>query len=923
MATYLNDVQGNIPDIGKFNPNYTFYAEALQSRQSAYDTNHEKLNNLYGSLLNGGMFRDENIKSRDEFFKAISDDIKKISGSDLSSPQNVIAAERVFNQILDNKYVKQDLYNYRKAQSTQKHIDNLRLYDKEGKYWEGMDQLLNYQILDYKEADRDSALNVNIGDIAEGVNVNDLIAKSLKDMNLGDVVQEISDGKYITKYTNGEIARSKYNMAIRAILMNDASVSSFYRAQGELARRNEIQALRSQGMTKEQATAQYRYNTTLSMLDENEEKYRTAYSTLKNALKDKSISPEQRLDGKKTLEAYNKEIAKIDAQQLRLRDEASMQPQEVQDNYNRLMQFLDTEKNTLKNESNSLNLKSGEDVISLSNIDVILGDAFLNKTISDYTNLYVQKDMKVEKRVDEYGLEDVRYRHALELEETKQENRIKLEEYKKRLEGNKNNPINPTITPSTGIPGLSNDESIDYDEGEIGRYRDHSLEFRYNDAVSNLSAAVDDRNDFLDKVMETETAKVQFKKEFGFDYKKEKKQEYQRRLLYDKILKNPKSWILEKDAAQFTELNKKLNIAESKRQGALNEVTEKIKTIPWNNLQGKAVGNNCYPLLGYLAEQLEVKNGKVVGFTNDKRKDDAAYVNTYRELLKLSGLKNTVEVTRSDPSKKVYKNGTLVPVSYKTKEFIGDDIIIASRNNKDEAKIGVYKNTQVVGTDDFETQMENWNNMDVYLGESGRAMTFSLLNGALGASGTATGWSNSRMITFNDNVNSESYSEYQPIKRKMDAYLNSETVYGENGSKLGEDDLKEMRKSFMSGALGASGTVSITSNNGDPEKISVKFTAGDTGKVYFFNMPKTVLNEAPRLTRMLESSTYFSGNEDITIRPTQMNGESVTIRGNKLIYAGREIPNFQLNFDQYDRVGLIEYCINNLAIDANRNIIIR
>ena len=917
MATYLKDVQGNIPDIEKFNPNYTFYAEALQSRQSAYDTNHEKLNNLYGSLLNGGMFRDEDIKSRDEFFKAISDDIKKISGSDLSSPQNVIAAERVFNQILDNKYVKQDLYNYRKAQSKQKYIDNLRLYDKEGKYWEGMDQLLNYQILDYKEADRDSALDVNIGDIAEGVNVNDLIAKSLKDMNLGDVVQEISDGNYITKYTNGEIARSKYNMAIRAILMNDASVSSFYRAQGELARRNEIQALRSQGMTKEQATAQYRYNTTLSMLDENEEKYRTAYSTLKNALKDKSISPEQRLDGKRTLEAYNKEIAKIDAQQLRLQDEASMQPQEVQDNYNRLMQFLDTEKNTLKNESNSLKLKSGEDVISLSNIDVILGDAFLNKTISDYTNLYIQKDMKVEKRVDEYGLEAVRYRHELKLEEARQENRKELERIK---QGNK--AINPTITPSTGIPGLSNDEKIDYDEGEIGRYRDHSLEFRYNDAVSDLSAVVDERNDFLDKVMETETAKVQFKKEFGFDYKKEKKQEYQRRLLYDKILKNPKSWILEKDATQFTELNKKLNIAESKRQGALNEVTEKIKTIPWNNLQGRAVGNG-YSLLGYLAEQLEVKNGKVVGFTNDKRKDDAAYVNTYKELLKLSGLKNTKEVTRFDPSKKVYKEGIAVPVSYKTKEVIGDDFIIASRNKKDKAKIGVYENTQFVGNDDFETQMNNWNNMDVYLGESGRAMTFSLLNGALGASGTATGWSNSRMITFNDNVNSESYSEYQPIKTKMDANLNSETVCDENGNKLDEEGLKKMRKSFMSGAGNTTGTLSITSNNGDSEKISVKFTAGDTGEVYFFNMPKTVLDEAPRLTRMLESSTYFSGNEDITIRPTQMNGESVTIRGNKLIYAGREIPNFQLNFDQYDRVGLIEYCINRLAIDANRNIIIR
>ena len=219
--------------------------------------------------------------------------------------------------------------------------------------------------------------------------------------------------------------------------------------------------------------------------------------------------------------------------------------------------------------------------------------------------------------------------------------------------------------------------------------------------------------------------------------------------------------------------------------------------------------------------------------------------------------------------------------------------------------------------------MNNWNNMDVYLGESGRAMTFALLNGALGASGTATGWSNSRMITFNDNVNSELYSEYQPIKTKMDANLNSETVYDEDGNKLDGENLEKMRKSFMSGAGNTTGTLSITSNNGDPEKISVKFTAGDTGKVYFFNMPKTVLDETPRLTRMLESITYFSGNEDITIRPTQMNGESVTIRGNKLIYAGREIPNFQLNFDQYDRVGLIEYCINSLAIDANRNIIIR
>ena len=219
--------------------------------------------------------------------------------------------------------------------------------------------------------------------------------------------------------------------------------------------------------------------------------------------------------------------------------------------------------------------------------------------------------------------------------------------------------------------------------------------------------------------------------------------------------------------------------------------------------------------------------------------------------------------------------------------------------------------------------MNNWQSMDVYLGESGRAMTLSLLNGASGTSGTATGWSNSRMITFNDNVNSKLYSEYQPIKTKMDAYINSETIYDENGGKLEGEELEKMRKSFMSGAGNTTGTLSIIAGHDSPEKILVNFTAGDTGKSYFFNMPKTVLDETPRINRMLESSTYFSGNEDITIRPTQMNGESITIRGNKLIYAGREVPNLQLNFDQYDRVGLIEDCINHLAIDANRNIVIR
>ena len=117
MASYLNGVTSYIPQIQPFTPDLNFYSGVLDFKQSKTDAGRDKLNTLYGSLLNAPMMRDDNIASRDAFFKTIDQDIKKMSTMDLSRDANINAAKNVFNQMLDDKGIVKDMVwtkNYQK-----------------------------------------------------------------------------------------------------------------------------------------------------------------------------------------------------------------------------------------------------------------------------------------------------------------------------------------------------------------------------------------------------------------------------------------------------------------------------------------------------------------------------------------------------------------------------------------------------------------------------------------------------------------------------------------------------------------------------------------------------------------------------------------------------------------------------------------
>ena len=89
MATYLQGVTDFIPDYQPFQPDYNFYANALQTKQTQYDSNWKQLNNLYGQLYSADLTHGDNIKKKDELLKQIDFNLKRVSGLDLSLEQNV------------------------------------------------------------------------------------------------------------------------------------------------------------------------------------------------------------------------------------------------------------------------------------------------------------------------------------------------------------------------------------------------------------------------------------------------------------------------------------------------------------------------------------------------------------------------------------------------------------------------------------------------------------------------------------------------------------------------------------------------------------------------------------------------------------------------------------------------------------------
>jgi hypothetical protein len=415
MPTYLPYVPQYVPQIQPFSPDYNFYAGALNFKQSRQDAARKKLSSVYGSLLNAPMVREDNLETRNKFFKIIDQDIKRMAGLDLSLEQNVDAAASIFNQLLDNKVVVKDMAftkNYQnqlqRSQSFKNCIDPEKCG---GGWWEGGDRLLQYNLEQFKTATPDQALQMGN---AKYVPYQDITKKALalaEAANLNVSIDQIT-GQWITTTKNGQLLMQPLQNLFMGSIGKDPKVMEYFKAQAEVARKDFMFSNKDQYGSLEMAEQAYieQYSSTL----------------------DKMFGGTERTiaDAKVTNEAKIKKLEEEAANSIPSRANRLQQFREELEQVNQ--GYTDTLE-TVKTAQGEIEVAKRNQKYTGDQLDRILGTYGLGLEIGKIAQTLAFKDYEVSHKVNPYGLEAVQFKNQMLLEEYKHRHALEHTKYKHDL----------------------------------------------------------------------------------------------------------------------------------------------------------------------------------------------------------------------------------------------------------------------------------------------------------------------------------------------------------------------------------------------------------------------------------------------------------------------------------------------------------
>lgn len=414
MATYIPGVTDYIPQIQEFQPDFNFYAKSLQMSQSKYDANHERLSNLYGSLLNAPMLRDKNIKARDEFFKVIDQDIQRMSSMDLSKQQNVDAASSIFNQMVDNKEIVKDMVWTKNWQKEHQRADGFRnCVDPEkcgGAWWEDGVTALNYMADEFKNAGDDEAMNFANARFTPYQDVMGKAVKLAKEADLNIKIDERTGG-YIVTTKNGPNLVQPLASLFMGTLGKDPKIMEYYKTKAYVDRKGWINSNVPVYGSEEAATNEFikqmnnqihpelkRTEAELSYNQANVNQQRTA---IEDEIRQNGTTPNSPL-----ADVYRKMIGS---------------EQQVTNS----LETVQEANGNMQVAINNVGKRS-----ALKNLDNALASAYLQKDIGAAANTLAYKDFEQTMKADPYALENVRQSNRLALEDKRFQNRAAIEKYK-------------------------------------------------------------------------------------------------------------------------------------------------------------------------------------------------------------------------------------------------------------------------------------------------------------------------------------------------------------------------------------------------------------------------------------------------------------------------------------------------------------
>lgn len=238
MATYIPGVTDSGFNPVQYSPNLPYLTNALQKATARYEKGYDEISTAYSKVANGLLSSPDNVAFRQKFLDETKNALKTISAQDLSIPQNVDQAERLFSPLWEDedfltdytksKQYQQELSRYEKLRTSTKKEDRDQAWQEGASYID----LFRKEMALTKRGDG-SIKNVQVRPFIPYVDVNSEITKELKNLGYGEgiVKVKVADG-YITTVTNGKGTYALFEDVLNQILKSRSDLMSVFKVQG-------------------------------------------------------------------------------------------------------------------------------------------------------------------------------------------------------------------------------------------------------------------------------------------------------------------------------------------------------------------------------------------------------------------------------------------------------------------------------------------------------------------------------------------------------------------------------------------------------------------------------------------------------------------------------------------------------------------
>lgn len=410
MATYIQGLTDYIPQIQPFQPDFNFFQKALEMKQGQYEAGYNKISSVYGKLLNSDLMREPNVQRRNEFFTGLDNEIKRLSGVDLSLPENVEKASKLFQPLIDNDYFRADMAFTKRYRGEKARADRLRNNpnpkDKGLTAWDVGDRALDYQAEDFAKSSDEESLNFAAPKYTPYVNA----AKELFEFaKANDINPETltKQGGYIIKTTNGPQAIPTLQNLFSSLIANDPRVKDMYSAQAYVDRKNYMKS-NAEKFQGDEYAAETEYLKT--KVNEINEFYRNQ-NKVDTETKDKTVNTKKVLEKKIQTEGVDPDLDK---------DIIEMYRQVVKDE--QVITDVTTKNDEVLTETDAIDFDAMDRQGLRYRVDNAMTYFLMDRLAGETATSYATAKMKIDSEVDQYSLAATNHRYRLIEEATRFDN---------------------------------------------------------------------------------------------------------------------------------------------------------------------------------------------------------------------------------------------------------------------------------------------------------------------------------------------------------------------------------------------------------------------------------------------------------------------------------------------------------------------